>query len=110
MLPFEVVYERNWLLLLVFNLTICFCLQPSEERPLNPYPILSPAYILAPVKESRGRHKEAEEALGEPREKSTVLYCTYCLSEDQKWLLACVTDELGELIETTTINIEIPNR
>ncbi|RXG73010.1 Mediator of RNA polymerase II transcription subunit 13 [Armadillidium vulgare] len=83
---------------------------PSEEKPLNPYPVFSPAFILAPVKESRGRHKEAEEALGDPREKSTVLYCTYCLSEDQKWLIACATDELGELLETVTINIEVPNR
>ena len=72
--------------------------------------MFSPAYILAPVKESRGRYKEAEEALGDPREKSTVLYCTYCLSEDQKWLIAAATDELGELLETVTINIEIPNR
>ena len=77
---------------------------------MAPYPVYSPAYILAPVKESRDRRKEAEEALGAPREKSTVLYCTYCLSEDQKWLLASATDELGEILETITINIEIPNR
>ncbi|CAL4061099.1 unnamed protein product [Meganyctiphanes norvegica] len=82
----------------------------DQEKKLAPYHIFSPAYILAPFKESRGRHKEAEEALGAPREKSTILYCTYCLSEDQRWLLATATDELGEILETVTINIEIPNR
>lgn len=45
-----------------------------------------------------------------PREKSTILNCTYCLSEDQRWLLATATDDLGEILETVTINIEIPNR
>jgi mediator of RNA polymerase II transcription subunit 13 len=34
----------------------------------------------------------------------------YCLSEDQRWLLATLTDERGEMLETSTINIEIPNR
>ncbi|XP_066986645.1 mediator of RNA polymerase II transcription subunit 13 isoform X2 [Macrobrachium rosenbergii] len=82
----------------------------SEEKRLAPYHIFSPAYILAPIKESRGTCKEAQEALGEPREKSTILNCTYCLSEDQRWLLAAATDELGEILETVTISIEIPNR
>ena len=75
---------------------------------MTPYPVFSPPFILASVKENR--HKEAEEALGVPREKSTVLYCTYCLSEDQHWLLAVVTDSNGELLETITINVEVPNR
>ncbi|XP_050718290.1 mediator of RNA polymerase II transcription subunit 13-like isoform X3 [Eriocheir sinensis] len=82
----------------------------AEEKRLAPYHIFSPAYILAPIKESRGTYKEAQEALGVPREKSTILNCTYCLSEDQRWLLATATDDLGEILETVTINIEIPNR
>lgn len=82
----------------------------AEEKRLAPYHIFSPAYILAPIKESRGTSKEAQEALGDPREKSTILNCTYCLSEDQRWLLATATDELGEILETVTISIEIPNR
>ncbi|KAG7169044.1 Mediator of RNA polymerase II transcription subunit 13-like [Homarus americanus] len=81
-----------------------------EEKRLAPYHIFSPAYILAPIKESRGTYKEAQEALGVPQEKSTILNCTYCLSEDQRWLLATATDELGEILETVTISIEIPNR
>lgn len=82
----------------------------AEEKRLAPYHIFSPAYILAPIKESRGTYKEAQEALGVPREKSTILNCTYCLSEDQRWLLATATDDLGEILETVTISIEIPNR
>lgn len=82
----------------------------AEEKRQAPYHIFSPAYIVAPIKESRGTYKEAQEALGAPREKSTILNCTYCLSEDQRWLLATATDELGEILETVTINIEIPNR
>lgn len=41
---------------------------------------------------------------------SSVLYVAYCLSEDQRWLLASATDERGELLETTTISIYVPNR
>ena len=42
--------------------------------------------------------------------KAGVLLCGYCLSEDQRWLLATATDNEGSLMETCTINIEIPNR
>ncbi|XP_074640708.1 mediator of RNA polymerase II transcription subunit 13-like [Tubulanus polymorphus] len=41
---------------------------------------------------------------------SSSLFCCYCLSEDQRWLLATITDERGELFQNCTINIEIPNR
>lgn len=40
----------------------------------------------------------------------SVLYVSYCLSEDQRWLLASATDDRGLLLETITINIHIPNR
>lgn len=87
----------------------CCLFQPNEdEKQSAPYPVCSPAFILASAKENK--HKEAEEALGAPREKSTVLYCTYCLSEDQRFLLAVVTDNHGEMLETITINVEVPNR
>ena len=39
-----------------------------------------------------------------------VLYLSYCLSEDQRWLLASATDEKGEILETQTISIHIPQR
>ena len=44
------------------------------------------------------------------REQANVLFCGYCLTEDQRWLLGVCTDAKGELLETCTINIEIPNR
>lgn len=94
----------------MINQFIYIFFQLINDKFTTQYPVFSPAFILAPVKESRGRHKEAEEALGDPREKSTTLFCTYCLSEDQKWIIASATDELGEILETITINIEIPNR
>ncbi|KAG8224142.1 hypothetical protein J437_LFUL005476 [Ladona fulva] len=40
----------------------------------------------------------------------SVLYVSYCLSGDQRWLLASCIDERGEVFETSSINIEIPNR
>ncbi len=40
----------------------------------------------------------------------TVLYVNYCLSEDQRWLLASAADERGELCRTNVINVDIPNR
>ena len=43
-------------------------------------------------------------------QQSNVLYVGYCLSEDQRFLLATCTDENGELIESTSINIEIDER
>lgn len=38
------------------------------------------------------------------------MFCVYCISEDQRYLLAACTDERGEMMETCSINIEIPNR
>jgi len=39
-----------------------------------------------------------------------VLYVSYCLSADQRFLLTVLTDETGSIFESTVINIEIPNR
>lgn len=39
-----------------------------------------------------------------------VLYVAYCLSEDQRYLLTSVCDENGELLESTSISIEIDER
>ena len=50
------------------------------------------------------------ESIGDCQEKSNTLLCAYCLSEDQRWLIAVCTDSQGEVLETCTINIEIPNR
>lgn len=67
----------------------------------------TPPYILGPMKEK----PESAESFGTTNsEQCTVLYVSYCLSEDQSWLLAVATDEKGEIFESITINIDIPNR
>lgn len=43
-------------------------------------------------------------------QQCSVLYASYCISEDQKWILATATDEQGILLETATINIYVPNK
>lgn len=63
--------------------------------------------MLAPLRAK----SEAPESFGMARpEECAVLYLSYCLSEDQSWLLAAATDDRGEIFETATINIDIPNR
>lgn len=66
-----------------------------------------PPYILAPAKD---KQTELGESFGEAVEKCTVLFCEYCFTQDQRFLIAVCTDDRGELLETATINIEIPNR
>lgn len=72
-----------------------------------PYKLYAPPYILS----GREETIETSEVLGASTvdTPTSVLYCNYCLSEDQKWLLAVATDERGELLETITINIEVVN-
>jgi mediator of RNA polymerase II transcription subunit 13 len=43
-------------------------------------------------------------------DQSNVLYVGYCLSDDQRYLLASCCDENGELVESTSINIQIAER
>lgn len=81
-----------------------FLKKKDEKEKMRLY---SPPFIIAPTKDKQALLAECH---GEKLEKSNVLYCSYCLSEDQRWLLAACTDEQGELMETVTINVEIPNR
>ncbi|WAR03620.1 MED13-like protein, partial [Mya arenaria] len=69
--------------------------------------LYNPPFVLAPIKD---KQEQLAESCSEKMENSTILMCVYCLSEDQRWLLACCTDEHGETVETSTINIDIPNR
>lgn len=62
---------------------------------------------MAPIK---GKVESAESFGQSNNEHISVLYLSYCLSEDQSWLLAVATDDRGEVFETVTINIDIPNR
>ncbi|KAG1662731.1 Mediator of RNA polymerase II transcription subunit 13 [Nymphon striatum] len=82
-------------------------LSSKDAKNSKPYDLFSPAYILAPTKD---KQTELSELFGNRREKSGILFCTYCLSEDQQWLLASCTDDRGEIMDTCAINIEIPNR
>ncbi len=44
------------------------------------------------------------------QQQCNVLYVGYCLSDDQRFLLTSCCDENGELIESTSISIEIDER
>lgn len=83
-------------------------LNNKDDRNRAAYKLYTPPYILS------GRHQKSESAemfgTASIEQQSSILYCSYCLSEDQRWLLAVATDDRGELLETITINIEIPNR
>lgn len=83
-------------------------LKNKDEKNRAAYKLYTPPYILS------GRHEKSEntETFGTTsiEQQSSVMYCSYCLSEDQRWLLAVATDDRGELLETVTINVDIPNR
>ncbi|MEQ2191336.1 hypothetical protein XENOCAPTIV_026810, partial [Xenoophorus captivus] len=78
----------------------------SPERP-ECLRLYTPPFILAPVKD---KQTELGETFGEASQKYNVLFVGYCLSHDQRWLLATCTDLYGELLETSIINIDVPNR
>ena len=68
-----------------------------------------PPYILAPPSQKNKKTGDAD-GFGSSTERSTVLFVHYCLSDDQKHLLASLADDRGEMVRTTVININIPNR
>jgi len=76
------------------------------QRP-SPIQLYSPPFILAPIKD---KQTELGETFGEASQKYNVLFVGYCLSHDQRWLLASCTDLHGELLETCIVNIDLPNR
>ncbi|XP_015784141.1 mediator of RNA polymerase II transcription subunit 13 isoform X2 [Tetranychus urticae] len=79
----------------------------SKDPNLSITRVYTPPYILAPLKD---KQTELGEMFGDGREKSQILYCAYCLTEDQKWLVVTCSNDKGDLLESTLINIEIPNR
>merc|ERR1719369_560334 len=68
-----------------------------------------PPYILAPPSQKNKKTGDAD-GFGSSTERSTVLFVHYCLSDDQRHLLASLADDRGEMVKTTIINIDIPNR
>lgn len=83
-------------------------LKNKDEKNRAPYKLYTPPYILSAQHEK----SESNETFGQAsvEQQCSVMYCSYCLSEDQSWLLAVATDGRGEILETVTINIDIPNR
>lgn len=79
---------------------------PCVQRP-ECLRLYTPPFILAPVKD---KQTELGETFGEASQKYNVLFVGYCLSHDQRWLLASCTDQHGELLETCIISIDVPNR
>lgn len=69
--------------------------------------VFTPPFILAPTKD---KQTELGEMFGDRREKSSVLFCSYCITEDQRWLLASLTNDRGEMSESAVININISER
>ncbi|XP_072004219.1 mediator of RNA polymerase II transcription subunit 13-like [Engystomops pustulosus] len=78
----------------------------TSEHPI-PGQLYSPPFLLAPTKD---KQSEPGESFGEAGQKYNVLFVGYCLSHDQRWLLASCTDLQGELLETCVVNIHVPNR
>ncbi|CAF0878211.1 unnamed protein product, partial [Didymodactylos carnosus] len=81
----------------------------SEEKALTKalMQLYTPAYILSPKSDFRYK------SFSDPNEISNngcVLFCSYCLSDDQRYLLVSCSDDRGELLETCSINIEISDR
>ncbi|KFB52015.1 hypothetical protein ZHAS_00020194 [Anopheles sinensis] len=83
-------------------------MKSKDDKNRVPYRLYTPPYVLAKSCEK----SENTEAFGKTslKQQCSIMYCSYCLSEDQSWLLAVATDDRGEFLETVTINIDIPNR
>lgn len=72
--------------------------------------LYTPPFILAPSPSAALSLGGGADSWTDPVDRSGVLFCAYCLSEDQRWLLVSCTDSGGELLETCCINIEVPKR
>lgn len=79
----------------------------SKDPEGNFTQLFTTPFILAPMKD---KQTELGEMFGDRREKSQILFCCYCLTEDQKWLLASCTNDKGDIMRTKVINVHIPNR
>ncbi|XP_037869439.1 mediator of RNA polymerase II transcription subunit 13 isoform X3 [Bombyx mori] len=81
-------------------------LQAKDDKNRAPYRLYSPAWVLAAPRALR----EVAETWGQGGTADAVLFVSYCLSHDQRWLLAAATDSRGELLDTIAINIHVPHR
>ncbi|XP_037300953.1 mediator of RNA polymerase II transcription subunit 13, partial [Manduca sexta] len=81
-------------------------LHSKDEKNRAAYKLFSPAWVLAAPRAL----KEVAETWGQGAGEGAVLFVSYCLSHDQRWLLAAATDARGELLDTAAINIHVPHR
>lgn len=84
-------------------------MKTKDEKNKNPIKLYTPPYILS----TRNAKSENVENFGQAaieQQCTSIMYCCYCLSEDQSMLLAVITDERGEFLENCAINMDIPNR
>lgn len=79
----------------------------DKELHYNITELYTTPFILAPIKD---KQSELGEMFGDRREKTQTMFCAYCLSEDQKWLIASCTNDKGDILQTKIINIHVPNR
>ncbi|KPU78214.1 uncharacterized protein Dana_GF10192, isoform B [Drosophila ananassae] len=88
-------------------------LKTKDEPNRRAYKMYTAPFVLAPMHERNDKtdfSRSAGSMHGQNEHRYSVMYCNYCLSEDQAWLLATATDERGELLEKICINIDVPNR
>lgn len=89
----------------IFTLVHQFSFQPSDKTRTRVY---SPAYILAtptPIIHNIDT-VETPEDLATHKESSSLLFCCYGLTQDQRWLLASCTNETGMIMETFVTLVE----
>lgn len=84
-------------------------MKTKDEKNKAAVKLYTPPYILS-TRNAKSENVENFGQSGIEQQCSSIMYCCYCLSEDQSMLLAVVTDERGEFLENCTINIDIPNR
>uniref|UniRef100_H2Z3Q5 Mediator of RNA polymerase II transcription subunit 13 n=1 Tax=Ciona savignyi TaxID=51511 RepID=H2Z3Q5_CIOSA len=70
---------------------------PCETR------LYTPPYVLSIP-------REPAQAIMKTEPPSNILFVTYCVSHNQKFVLVSATDQSGELLETCCINIDVPPR
>ena len=82
-------------------------LKSKDPSITNVSKIYMPPFILAPLKD---KQTELGEMFGDRMERSQILFASYCLVEDQKFIAVTCCNDKGDLVENSLINIQIPNR
>ncbi|XP_054707333.1 mediator of RNA polymerase II transcription subunit 13-like [Uloborus diversus] len=82
-------------------------LKTEKSKIQRPLKIYNQPFILASVKD---KQTELNEMFGDRKQSASVLYCSYCLTKDKRFILASCTNDKGEFTETNIINISIPSK